>query len=694
LGEIPLMRATTQALIAFLVVSLAMPARSFASAPEALVTTTLSAGGPKISVVVVSLDAKASAQQGALEGAAEDALIRASRFTVLLNHEAFNPGAAKKRAEALSEAADMVKFGMKSLEELDNVKATESFTAAIETLETGDLSRDFTALLEAWTMKAAGHATGGENGPAKKDIESVIGLNAKAEFSPTYFPPDLLKFTEAQRKLTANAKGELLVRTEPAGARVWVDGTYRGVSPVSVAGLTANKHYVTAALGGYALGQSQASPGEEVISLAAAELAPGFKKAVTDIKKDPEGVTRDLAAQTLGKAAQLDQVLLVLAKKSVAGEKFDLIALRLETRDQHNAAYKAATVSPTDPEALAAFFDSLTGRDAKRDGKEPVHHFKGGGGSDVKTIAGVSLLGLAGVSVATGVVFGVLASNNAAAYRTTPQTRSFDSANLARDGRTFSIVADVSYLVAIAAGATGGVLLLTNKGGSDEAASEPSPKNAKDDAKRREADKRAAEERRASEERAREDERRREEEKKREEERRNQKSSDSKAAEEKKKADEEAKKAEEEAAAKKKADEEAANKKLSKKEQRELEKKKKEEERQAKKEEEQRKKEEEQRKKDEERQRKEDEKKAAEEKKKQEAEEKAANGKLTKKQREEEEKKKKEEEEAAAKKKAEEDAAAARKAEEEKKKAEEEKKKKEAEDKKKKDEDHDDLRNY
>lgn len=677
--------------LAFMVASLAVPARGVAAPPALLVSSTLAAGGPKIAVVVVSLDAKASAQQGALEGAAEEALIRASRFTVLLNHEAFNPGAAKKRNAALDDANLKLKAGKTLIEELDNVKATESFTQAVETLQqSGDLSRDFPALLDAWTMKAAGHATGGENLPAKKDIEAVIGLNVKSEFSPTYFPPDLIKFAEATRKIAGNAKGELLVRTEPAGARVWVDGTLRGISPVSVAGLTASKHFVTAALGGYALAQTQAAPGEEVISLAAAELGPGWKKALTDIKRDPEGQTRDQAAQQLGKAAQLDQVLLVLAKKSVAGEKLDLIALRLETRDQHNAAYKAATLSSTDPEALAGFFDSLTGRDAKRDGKDPVHHFKGGGGSEVKTIAGVSLLGLAAVSVATGAVFGVMASNNAAAYRTTPQTRRLDSENLARDGRTFSVVADVSYLVAIAAGATGGVLLLTNKGGGseDEPAAASGKPGATDDAKRRETERRAAEERRASEERAKEDERRREDEKKREEERRSQKATDAKAADDKKKADEEAKKAEEEAAAKKKAeDEAAANKKLSKKEQRELEKKKKEEERAAKKEEERKKKEEE-------KQRKEDEKRAAEEKKKQEAEEKANAGKLSKKQKEEEERKKKEEEEAAAAAKAKaEEEARAREAEEKKKKEEEERKKKEAE-KKKKDEDHDDLRNF
>ena len=122
----------------------------------------------------------------------------------------------------------------KAIDDLDNVKATESFTAAVEGLQQGgDLSRDFPALLDAWTMKAAGHATGGENLPAKKDMEAVIGLNAKVEFSPTYFPPDLIKFAEATRKIATNAKGELLVRTEPAGARVWVDGTFRGISPVA-----------------------------------------------------------------------------------------------------------------------------------------------------------------------------------------------------------------------------------------------------------------------------------------------------------------------------------------------------------------------------------------------------------------------------------------------------------------------------
>ena len=668
----PSMRPASRALqsfIAVLVVALARPpvARA-ASAPELLAEVTLGASAPRIAVVVVSQDLRASQQQGALEGSAEAALDRAARFTVISVHDAFNPSAAKKQDERLEDSRANMKAGKQALDDLDTVKATDEFTKALQALQESDLSRNFPALLEAWTMKAAGHATGGENGPAKKDIESVVALSPKAEFSPTYFAPDLIKFAEAQRKFAANAKGELLVRTEPAGARVWVDGTYRGVSPVTVAGLTGQKHFIAAAAGGYALAQGQSGPGEEVLSLASAEIGPGWKKAITAIKADPEGSTRDSAAQTLGKAAQLDQVLLVVAKKSLAGERLDLIGIRLDVKDGHNVAYRSGTVSPGDPEQLATFFDGLTGKDARRDGKDPVHHFKGGGGGGVKTIAGISLLGAGGVALIVGGVFGIMAAGQVTVFHQTPQTQLVNSANVKKDGQTFAAVADISYLVGILAAGTGGVLLLTHNAASDEDVAQPGKKGGgSDDAKRRELDRKAAEDRRAAEERAKEDERRRDEERKRDEDRKKDGDSD-----DKRKTDaEEARKAEDEA--RKQKEDEDAPKKLSRKEQAALEKKKREEEKEK---------------------AAEDKKRAEEEERAKKAEEKKG-GKLTKKQqREEEERQKREEEEKAAKQKADEEAKKQAEADARKKKEADERKKKEDAEKKKKTEDHDDLRNF
>lgn len=677
--------AATQIFVALLVSALAHPQVGVAATPSlGLTQLSLSAAGPRVSVFVVPVDLSASQQQGVLEGATLAALEKAGRFTVVAPHDAFNPAAAQKRAEALVAAREKLKGGKQAIDELDNVKATADFTAALEALQGADLTREFPALLDAWTMKAAGHATGGENGPAKKDMEAVVSLAPRAEFSPTFFPPDLIKFAEAQRKQANNAKGELLVRTEPPGARVWVDGQYRGVSPVTIAGLTAAKHFVTASLGGYALAQSQVSPGEAQLDLELSELAVQWKKALVDIKRDPEAEARDTLTQELAKAGQVDQLVLLIAKKSTAGEQLELIGVRLEASDGHNAAYRVGTVNPGDADAMATWFDGLVEKDDARDGKRAVHHYRGAEGIDGRKVASYGLMGGGVALIAMGVVFGVMASGRQTAFVNTPQTQTGPSQLAAVEGRTFSVVADVSYVVGAAAAATGAVLFFTKP--AEGAA--PTTAGAADDTAAKDAEqKRLADEARAADAKKQEDASRADEADKKK------KADDARAAEEQKKKDDEA------AAAAAKKQEEPPPKKLSKKEQAALEKKEREEaERQRKEEakraaeEEKKRKEDEKRAADEEKKRKDEEKRAAdEEKKKQDDEKKAASKPLTKKEKAEAERKAKEEEEARLK--AEEEAKE-KEAAEKKKREEEERKRREAEEKKRKEEDHDDLRNY
>ena len=100
-----------QCFVALLVAALVHPPVSLAAAPDLLTRISLGATGPRIAVVVVSQDQRAVQQQGALEGAAEAALERAARFSVVAVHDAFNPTAAKKRDAKLEEAAEKMKAG-------------------------------------------------------------------------------------------------------------------------------------------------------------------------------------------------------------------------------------------------------------------------------------------------------------------------------------------------------------------------------------------------------------------------------------------------------------------------------------------------------------------------------------------------------------------------------------------------------
>jgi hypothetical protein len=681
-------------LLAALVAGLVRPPVSAAMPTQFVPGLVSGATGPSVAVVVVGLDLKARAQAGALEGEAEAALARSGRLTLVTAHDAFNPDAAKKRAQALATAREKLALGKKALDDLDNVKATGDFVDALALLKQADTTQVARDYLDALVLKAASHATGGEVAPAKKGIDAALAFDPHAEFSPTFFPPDLVKYAEAQRKGATAAKGELLVRTEPSGARVWVDGAYVGPSPATASNLGPGKHFVAAAQSGSALAQAELPPGEGQLSLEPAELSAEFTRATARISSDPEGPGRDQGARELAKALGVDQVLLVIARKSLAGDQLDLIAERVDAKDGHNWSYRALTIRA---DAAAGFFDALLLKDTLRSGRDPVTNFKGGGGGGVRTSVAIGLLGLGAAALVTGGVFGFMASNDAAAFKQTAQTDVAKSNQLRSAGQSYAIVADLSFLVGLASAATGTVLLVTNGSGSGGAASADDGAAAKKEevARRRDA------ERKASEDRARADDARRKSEAdaantKREDDRRR---ADDAAAT--KRADDEKKKADEKRAddEKKKTDDDdgaATKKKLTKKQQQEEEKKRRDEEKRQKDEEARAAAEEKKRQADEAKAKKDDEARAAEEKKRQADEAKAKKGSEPAKKVDE----KKADEVKPDEKKSGDDDAARRAAEEKRKKEdderrrlEEEKRKKDEEEKKKKKDD-DDLRNY
>lgn len=452
-----------QLLVALLTVALVRgPAHAMPA--ELLPAVVPAATGPRLVVVALGLDKRARTQIGLLEAAGEEAARRAGRFDLLPIADAYDPAEARARASREQDAVAKMKDGQKALDDLDNQKATELYTAANKALAETNLSRSWELYLQSLRRMAASHATGGENGPARADMERVIALDPGATFSPNFFPPDLLKAAEAAKKVAQAAKGELAVKTRPDGARVWVDGEYRGLAPVSVSGLAPGKHWVSAVLGGYGLTQVEAALGEQTVDLKTVELSPAYTRAEDQVSKDAEGSGRDAALVALGKKLGADEVLAFIGRKSAAGEQVELTGLRLDTRDGHNFGYGTTTLRMGDDRAAATFAESLLAKDEPRRGRDPVTHYRGGLSFTPKKLAAFSLFGFGALALGTGIVFGVSALNNANQFRATPQVQQVVSANLAGTGRAFSVVADISYLLALASVVTGGVLFFTDRG--------------------------------------------------------------------------------------------------------------------------------------------------------------------------------------------------------------------------------------
>ncbi len=458
--------SSTGALAALLAVQLAAP--SFA-APKLVPTAVRSSSGPKVAVLVVGLEPLSSSRAAELEHAAELAVERSGRFQLAKLIDVLDPQNARARETRLKEATEAYAAGSRAYDELDTAKAAQLFDAAVKAFRDTDLTRTFGERTRAWVMKVASLVANGEPIAAKAQIDSIVALDPKAQFSSNYFPPELLKYVEDARRLATSGKQSLEVRTTPSGARVYVDGQYRGLSPVEVSNLASGEHHVALVMPGYSLAQQPVLPGPNEITLRPAEAHSRWKDAVDRIARDPEGALRDAAAKDFGKWAGVDQVLVVLAWSK--GPKTEVTGLRIEVRDGHNAAFDEDILTGTgEPfvDSAASFVSRLLARDFPRKGGKPVVHYTEPGSGSGKRVAGYVLLGTSAALIGGGLFFGLQANGQAAQFKQTPQGTE-QARVLERTGRTYALVADLSVLVGLLAAAPGGYLAFAGGGRTDEA---------------------------------------------------------------------------------------------------------------------------------------------------------------------------------------------------------------------------------
>ncbi|MBX7100430.1 MAG: PEGA domain-containing protein [Myxococcaceae bacterium] len=437
------------------------------------------AKAPRLVVEAVGLDQAATAAAPSLAHLAEAAARDSGRFEVLRTSDVLDPAGADARSAKAAEAAGLVAQGKKDLDDLDTQKALQHFAGALAAYRAADLSREdtFQAFVEAWVLKAGAHVAQGEAQAAKQEIERIIGVAPRAEFPDALFPPDFLKVVEQQRRMVAKASGTLELTSTPAGARVWIDGTFRGVTPLSGKGLAGAKHLVVVSLPGYAQVQDELLPGAEAFTLSPLKSAEAVRVLERSVQASPATLARDEAARTFARLARAEQALLVVAKKSVTGERLELTALRLDVKDGHNLAYRVTTLPAADEGAVSAFLSGLFAADEPRQNGAPVTHGESSGGGSGRVVAGISLLAASGALAAVGIACGVSAGAKAVEYQQNPQVRTQVSQNLATQGRTFSVLADVSFLTALASAGVGTYLLASApKGPSTEPEEAPRPR--------------------------------------------------------------------------------------------------------------------------------------------------------------------------------------------------------------------------
>ncbi|NTX12666.1 PEGA domain-containing protein [Myxococcus sp. CA051A] len=471
-------RAMHAALSGWLVGMLAVgPAAAQSSLPLRLTPRAVPTASPSsVTVVAISLDATSRTEAARLAYWAEQSVARSGRLDLVRLSDALDAQGKAAREAKAAEGASAMKDGQTAYDELDTQKALQQFEAAARAFEASDLSRNFGDLSRARVMKAASQVANGEGTAAQLEIRAVLAVDPRAQFSPNFFPPDDMAFVDKERKAAlAGSTATLSVRTEPVPAQVYVDGQFRGVSPVDLKGLTPADHYVTVMAPGFEVEQRRAREGETTLTLAPAASMRALQTLTERIVRKPEGPERDLALRELGTLAGVSQVLALLVRGGTGTAPLQVTGLRLDVADGHNLAYALGPVPAGETMATGsdALLSSLVGADTARlAGNKPVTHFASGGGSNRKTL-GYVLMATGVALLAGGIYFGMEASSKEDDFRRAPQT-SPRAQDFKDTGKTYALVADIGLLTGAVAAGLGGYFAFSG-GGSGGGDSKPTP---------------------------------------------------------------------------------------------------------------------------------------------------------------------------------------------------------------------------
>jgi hypothetical protein len=439
-------------------------ARAFAAAPAA--------GPPKLAVIAFPLDDAAIPAAARLGSAGEQIAKRLARQKVLDVADLLDPENAAARAERGKQGQADYQAARKAYDDLDVGRAADLCGRALEQLEKADVTTQFDALVRAWVLKVAALIANAEHKQAFAELALLLTIDPKPPFDPNLFAPDFLAQVRRERdELARKSNQPLDIQSRPVPARVYLDGVFRGVTPLELRNLAPGDHLLTAIAPGYQRLQRRVRPGvgmADSLALTPASRHGLLTQAAVRVRADLRGEGRNRAARELGRELGAAQVLLMAV--SSRNRELKVLATRIDVADGHELAYAEERLPDEEARfqaAAEAFLERVLGRDLQRSKATT-----GGGFEWTSRYTGFALLGLGVGAAVVGSLFGLAARTDANHYkeRTEVQTAPIYTA-LESSGRRNALGADISFLGALILGGTGAFLAATGRSpaGADEA---------------------------------------------------------------------------------------------------------------------------------------------------------------------------------------------------------------------------------
>ncbi len=206
---------------------------------------------PSATLVVVAAEPSAEEEAARIFRAARRNLRQARAFVFVDADSVLGPGGEPESPPSV--AGDLYQQGRNAYDNLELGRAVRLLKQAARDLDARlDEALDYQLVTDVYIYWGSALVLNGQKKRGEKIYRKLLVLNPRATLDAMVFPPSLTAtFNRIAGEVQRSGSGSLRVEAATPGAEVWVDGVFRGISPVLVERLVEGQHIVRLVRRGY-----------------------------------------------------------------------------------------------------------------------------------------------------------------------------------------------------------------------------------------------------------------------------------------------------------------------------------------------------------------------------------------------------------------------------------------------------------
>jgi hypothetical protein len=325
------------------------------------------ADGPRTACITLPSDEFSQKAAAVLGHLVRENFRRAGEFDLIDTRELLNKGTQDPRLDTIDNAHRLLARGKKQYDNLELDPAIEALSKARELFRkaAGRLG-DGEKYVETLLFLGASHILSGDSELGSDAFRQVALFDKRRTLDPKLFPPSMIDiFKRVKSEVAASPVGMVQLKSNPPAADVYLNGVYKGVTPLTLAKVPEGTHFVRLEKDGYLpwgqLVDFFATHEERVeATLQASAGLDQFKKRSAKLLGDLDDDPPKAAVVQFGQWLGVDRLVVLQVKQRGSDVTAEALLARIEPPAK--LAHRSAKFVFTNANFLAradAFFTSL-----------------------------------------------------------------------------------------------------------------------------------------------------------------------------------------------------------------------------------------------------------------------------------------------------------------------------------------------